>query len=387
MNAKDASAQYEAWLKKRVNPVEAIWTEQLEEKHKKMVMRKKKKEEETVFPFLRATFYRWAELWPQECPELAGATDDEVLAIGDLHVENFGTWRDAQARLIWGVNDFDEACPLPFTHDLVRLATSAGIAADDAHLETGKKAACEAILTGYAEALAVGGSPFVLDSDHATIRDIVSKALQADQAGNFWEELADEDDYPLAGQNWPLPAAVKKLLADSLPKDAGDAKYRLVRKAKGLGSLGRPRYLVVAQWNGGEVGREIKRLVPSAVEWLANPDSTKMYGAKLLQGASATRAEDPAYEILPDWVVRAVTPDAAKVELKQFSGAIDQAKSTETLLQAMGWEIANIHLGSLSAKKLQTRLAALAQADDEWLHTAAKAMRQATEADWNDYRA
>jgi len=32
-----------------------------------------------------------------------------VLAVGDLHVENFGTWRDAEGRLIWGVNDFDES--------------------------------------------------------------------------------------------------------------------------------------------------------------------------------------------------------------------------------------------------------------------------------------
>jgi len=36
-----------------------------------------------------------------------------VLAVGDLHVENFGTWRDAEGRLIWGVNDFDEAWRLP----------------------------------------------------------------------------------------------------------------------------------------------------------------------------------------------------------------------------------------------------------------------------------
>ena len=52
----------------------------------------------------------------------------ESLAIGDLHVENFGTWRDKEGRLIWGVDDFDEAYSLPYTHDLVRLAASAEIA-------------------------------------------------------------------------------------------------------------------------------------------------------------------------------------------------------------------------------------------------------------------
>ena len=48
-----------------------------------------------------------------------------VLAIGDLHLENFGTWRDAEGRLVWGINDFDEAWALPYTNDLIRLATSA----------------------------------------------------------------------------------------------------------------------------------------------------------------------------------------------------------------------------------------------------------------------
>ena len=45
------------------------------------------------------------------CPQLASAPS--VLAVGDIHLENFGTWRDAEGRLIWGVNDFDEAAEMP----------------------------------------------------------------------------------------------------------------------------------------------------------------------------------------------------------------------------------------------------------------------------------
>jgi len=57
------------------------------------------------------------------CHGLDGAPT--VLAIGDVHLENFGTWRDVESRLVWGVNDVDEACRLPYTQDLVQLATSA----------------------------------------------------------------------------------------------------------------------------------------------------------------------------------------------------------------------------------------------------------------------
>ena len=51
-----------------------------------------------------------------------------VLAVGDIHLENFGTWRDADGRLVWGVNDFDEAAEMPYVLDLIRLATSALVA-------------------------------------------------------------------------------------------------------------------------------------------------------------------------------------------------------------------------------------------------------------------
>ncbi len=52
-----------------------------------------------------------------------------VLAVGDLHVENYGTWRDPEGRWVWGINDFDEAFPMAFTIDLVRLSTSTLFAA------------------------------------------------------------------------------------------------------------------------------------------------------------------------------------------------------------------------------------------------------------------
>src|SRR5580704_16118382 len=99
------------------------------------------------FEFLRATFYRWAQRWPEVCPEESSAP--EVLAVGDLHVENFGTWRDAEGRLIWGVNDFDEAHPMAYTIDLVRLATSAHLAIAEEPLNFNTGEGCDAILEGY----------------------------------------------------------------------------------------------------------------------------------------------------------------------------------------------------------------------------------------------
>jgi uncharacterized protein (DUF2252 family) len=74
-------------------------------------------------------------------------------------VENFGTWRDSRGRLAWGMNDFDEACELPFTNDLVRLATSAVFAANAVRIEASIEMVCELLLTGYGNGLQAVASP------------------------------------------------------------------------------------------------------------------------------------------------------------------------------------------------------------------------------------
>ena len=103
------------------------------------------------FPFLRATYWRWAETILDVCPDLSGAP--QVLAVGDIHLENYGTWRDDDGRLIWGVNDFDEAADMPYVLDLLRLATSATIGCPS--LDSVGNVAAN-ILRGYAEGLAEG---------------------------------------------------------------------------------------------------------------------------------------------------------------------------------------------------------------------------------------
>ena len=55
--------------------------------------------------------------------------------------------RIRQCRLAWGVNDFDEAYPLPYTSDLVRLATSTPLAIKSDRLEVRPREACDAILS------------------------------------------------------------------------------------------------------------------------------------------------------------------------------------------------------------------------------------------------
>lgn len=148
MNFIKATRNYEKWLGGHLRLVPA----DLALKHRYMA--------DSFFAFFRGTFYRWAQLWPEVCAPLASAP--EVVAVGDLHVENFGTWRDAEGRLVWGINDFDEAFPMACTNDLTRLLASVQIACPEGRLKIEAKAAAEILLGGYRKGLQAGGKPFVL---------------------------------------------------------------------------------------------------------------------------------------------------------------------------------------------------------------------------------
>src|SRR5260370_14317316 len=134
MNVFKTTADFEQWLAKRLPIVRG----DIALKHMHMA--------EAAFPFFRATFYRWLQLWPEVCKDLAKAPT--VLAVGDLHVENFGTWLDQECRLIWVLNALDAPLPSPSTLDLVRLTTSAYLAISREHFSLTRRAAAEAIQDG-----------------------------------------------------------------------------------------------------------------------------------------------------------------------------------------------------------------------------------------------
>src|ERR1700691_1013467 len=165
MNIVKATRKYEDWLRLHIRVVE----QDLQFKHEQMAA--------GLFPFFRGTFYRWLQMWPVGCPELDRVP--HILSVGDLHVENFGTWRDTDGRLVWGVNDFDECYPLPFTHDLVRLRVSAWFAIDAGEMLISPKLAGAAILNGYRDCLQAGGLPFVLVDKTTALRTMARERLNS----------------------------------------------------------------------------------------------------------------------------------------------------------------------------------------------------------------
>lgn len=83
----------------------------------------------SAFAFYRGTaclFYADLERDRHGGPFLDERTG-RVWIHGDLHAENFGTYMDSNGRLVFNVNDFDEAYVGPFTWDLKRFAASVAL--------------------------------------------------------------------------------------------------------------------------------------------------------------------------------------------------------------------------------------------------------------------
>ncbi len=352
MNIVKSTHRYEDWLRHHTMVVEP----DLRLKHQFM--------KKSVFMFLRATYYRWAQVWPEVCSEFA--TAPRVLAIGDLHIENFGTWRDIEGRLIWGINDFDEASELPYSNDLIRLAVSAFLAIEENHLGISKKSACEAVLDGYMDGLRAGGRPYVLEEQNDWLRRIALGELR--DPVHFWKKM---DSLPPVKGGIPVTAA--DALEHLLPEK--NLACRIVRRVAGMGSLGHQRLVAVAAWRGGRIAREAKALVPSACYWAAGGEDVPeiLYQAII---SRAARCPDPFVQLRGKWIVRRLSPHCCRLELEAMPADRDELK----LLQAMGAETANVHLGTAGgAAEIQRHLK---RRSPSWLHTAAKEMAKVVSADW-----
>ena len=355
MDIVKATRKYEEWLGSHLQIVER----DLQLKHERMA--------QSRFSFFRATFYRWLQLWDGVSADLRRAPC--ILSVGDLHVENFGTWRDLEGRLVWGVNDFDEASTFPYTMDLVRLATSALLAGQEDQLALKAQDSAESILNGYGRGMERGARPFVLEEENSWLRGIALSELRDPVI--FWQKMDK-----LEGVRGAVPKSARKVLEDMLPQPG--IPYRLVHRVAGLGSLGRVRMVALADWNGGRVAREAKALAPSALHW-ADPSSPRkiLYGAILRR---AVRCPDPHVQVRGQWVVRRLSPHCSRIELEELGDNRGECR----LLEAMGQETANIHVGT--AEKRRAILEDMHKRKASWLINAAQALAEAMDKDWRSWR-
>jgi hypothetical protein len=353
---QQATKNYEEWMRNTTRIIEA----QLSSKHEQM--------RQDLSAFFRGTYYRWAQLWSEECADWCDAP--KILAVGDLHIDSFGTWRDSEGRLCWGVDDFDESYPLPFTNDLIRLAASLRIAIDSESLSIRFKDGCDAILEGYRRTLKVGGRPMVLAECEEAIGELGFSCIK--RPAKFWKSLNSKP-----AVNAGLPKDAKRAVEATFPDSR--LEYKVVRREAGLGSLGQERYVAIAKWYGNCIAREAKAMLPSACAWLdGKKGQTQPYYAEAMN--SAIRPCDPYQQIVGRWLIRRLSPESNPIYISDLPTKRDE----EALLQAMGAEAANVHLGS--PRQIKNIFKDLDRRKAKWLRLSAQGMAKVMKREWKNYK-
>jgi uncharacterized protein (DUF2252 family) len=209
-----------------------------------------------AFRFFRGTCHLFYEDWPGRSP-LDRAPRTWVS--GDLHLENFGTYKGDDRLTYFDIHDFDEALLAPCTWELARFVTSVLLAAPEIGVAASQAAVlCRRYLDAYAEALANGKARRV---ERQTSEGMVADLLTALE-GRKRRELLDGRTEPkakgrrlrLGKRALPASPAQRKAVTAFLGRfgrQHGDPKFFRVldvaRRVAGTGSLGVARFVVLIE--------------------------------------------------------------------------------------------------------------------------------------------
>ena len=233
-----------------------------------------------VFAFFRAT----CALFHARLPKLGKlARTPPAWSCGDLHLENFGTFRAGNGLVYFDLNDFDEALLAPCSFDVLRLATSIAVARASLGIDAGRaQALMQAVVEAYGKALRKGQASWIeRDTASGPIGKLVSglKGKSRQQLLDKRTEMSGKSrkiridgtralEAPLSEQ-----ARVARLLEGWAGKHAAalgrSEKFYEVEdvalRIAGLGSLGLERYVVLVR--GTDEGMrllDLKRARPAA---------------------------------------------------------------------------------------------------------------------------
>jgi uncharacterized protein (DUF2252 family) len=272
---------------------------------------------------------------------------------GDLHLENFGSYKGDNRLVYFDLNDFDEAALAPLTWELVRMLCSIRVAARDARVEEGDvQQLCRTFVDAHAQALA-GGKAFWIERE--TAQGLVRELLDGLRGRQRVDLLASRTRTVgrkrqlLVDGIKALPAtpaqrhAVASFMQGFAPSQPDPSFYEVLdvaRRIAGTGSLGLPRYIVLVRGKG-------------------SPDRNYLLDLKLAQASSLT----PRLRLAqPVWATQA----HRVVELQRRMQAVPMAFSQPVVFDGRPFVIKGLQ-PSQDRVALLERHRTLAQ----WQHTLA----------------
>ncbi|MGC4060913.1 MAG: DUF2252 family protein [Aquabacterium sp.] len=361
------------------------------------------------FVFMRGTCH----LFHQQLPDhKAFVKAPPAWACGDLHLENFGSYKGDNRLVYFDINDFDEAVLAPATLDALRFMSSVTLAAETMQVSAKEaKALNGAFLDAYFGALAQGKARWIeRDTAQGLVHDLLD-GLRARQRPAFLDGRT-----VLKGQRRTLRVDGKK----ALPVTAAQRRHvvslldafactqdkpgffdvlDVARRIAGNGSLGLERYVILVRGKGAPDGHyllDLKAAAPSCLKPhlpLRHPKQPKWASQAHRVVALQRRMQAVSMAFLhpivhgeQSYVLRALQPSEDRVSLSgpgigvvQLQGVIRQ------MAQCLAW--AQLRSSGRQGSAIADELVEWGQTQ-QWrkaLLAGADACAQQVHADWLRY--
>jgi uncharacterized protein (DUF2252 family) len=227
-----------------------------------LVQLKYEKMHESPFAFFRGTCHLFYEDWSSSSKLNAAP---QTWLCGDLHLENFGSYKGDNRLTYFDINDFDESVLAACTLDLARLLTSIFLLTLETKANNqDPKSLCDYFLDTYTAALtegkalwvereiAVGIVKTLLDTQaHLKRRDFLDKrTVVVNDEGKRKIRLRDKKSLPVSvEQKAEITTGMNEFALQQ--KEPNFFKVLdVASRVTGTGSLGLERYMILVQGKG-----------------------------------------------------------------------------------------------------------------------------------------
>ena len=312
----------------------------------------------SAFAFLRGSCHLFYERLPR-----AGVfkSAPPTWLCGDLHLENFGSYKGDNRLVYFDINDFDEAVLGPASWDLVRMLASLRVGADGLAIGPAEVLRlCRLFVDAYASSLARAKAYWVeRDTAQGLVRALLD-GLRERQRSSFLDSrtrlrgkrrrltVDGKKALPASEAQRTTVTAFMESFAEAQPDPDFYEILDVARSIAGTGSLGLDRFVILVRGRGSPDGNyllDLKRAMASALAprltvpqppW--STEAHRVVAAQLRMQAVSAAFLHPVVVDASPYVLRGLQAEEDRVDLGRsgrYSG--DLGRVVETMARIVAW--------------------------------------------------
>ncbi len=336
------------------------------------------------FVFFRGTCHLFYEDWPAKSP-LNDAPSTWIC--GDLHLENFGSYKGDNRLVYFDMNDFDEAILAPCTWEIARLLTSVIVGAGTLGVNQQEALAlCHCFLDAYINALATGKARYVeTETAKGMVKDLLV-SLKERKRADFLNKTTEVkkgkrqfviDNKHIAEITTEERSQVESFLSNWATTQTNPEFFKLLDVAvriAGTGSLGIRRYVLLVTGKGSPDQNyliDVKQAIPSSLQpyvkisqpkW--NSEAERVVSIQQRVQATPKAMLSPVLIDSVPFVLSGLQPSQDRVSLDLWNGKLRRLERVlETMGEITAW--AQLRSGGRQKSAIADELIAFSQ-DADW---------------------